>query len=133
VTSVKAMLIILMVGNAALFLFGALQHAGVAIGPFNEPVIIPASIVETLCALALSWGAVAVWKGSPQAWRAAVIGNAIAIGGVTIGVIALARGAGPRTASNDLYHKIMLALAAGSLVALALAVWSGRRGRGPGR
>jgi hypothetical protein len=115
---VKPLLTILMLGNAALFLFGALQHAGVVIGSFSEPIIIPASIVETLCALALTWGAVAVWGGSPRAWRAALIGNAIAIGGVAIGMVALAKGAGPRTASNDLYHGIMLALAAGSLVSL---------------
>jgi hypothetical protein len=35
-------------------------------------------------------------------------------------MVALALGAGPRTASNDLYHKIMLALAAASIVILAL-------------
>src|SRR5260370_1202701 len=61
----------LMLANAALFLFGAIQHSGVAIGSLHEPVIIPASIVETLCALALIWGAVAVLTGSPKARRAA--------------------------------------------------------------
>jgi hypothetical protein len=37
---------------------------------------------------------------------------------VAIGMVALAAGAGPRTASNDFYHGIMVTLAAGSLVAL---------------
>ncbi|MGI9069949.1 MAG: hypothetical protein ACR2JB_01130 [Bryobacteraceae bacterium] len=37
---------------------------------------------------------------------------------MAIGMVALAVGAGPRTASNDLYHMIMLALAAVSLVIL---------------
>ncbi len=67
-------------------------------------MIVPASIVEVLCALALSWGAAAVLKQSLKAWRAAFIGNLVAIIGVAIGIIALAVGAGPRTASNDLYH-----------------------------
>jgi Na+-transporting NADH:ubiquinone oxidoreductase subunit NqrB len=114
----KPLLTALMLGNAALFVFGALQHAGIAIGSLHEPVIVPASVVEVLCALALSWGAAAVVKKSPKAWRAAFIGNLVAIVGVAIGMVALAEGAGPRTASNDLYHRIMLALATASLVIL---------------
>jgi hypothetical protein len=46
----RTLLGILMVANAALFIFGAVQHVGVAIGPFQEPRIIPAAIVETICA-----------------------------------------------------------------------------------
>lgn len=116
----KQLLITLMLGNAAVFVFGALQHAGVPIGPLHEPVIVPASVVEMVCALALGWGAAAVWKQSLKAWRAALIGNLVAILGVAIGMVALAVGAGPRTASNDLYHKIMLALATASLLILAV-------------
>jgi hypothetical protein len=114
----KPLITALMLADAALFVFGALQHAGVAIGPLHEPVIVPASVVEVLCALALSWGAAAVLKQSRKAWRAAFIGNLVAIIGVAIGMVALAVGAGPRTASNDLYHGIMLALATASLVIL---------------
>jgi hypothetical protein len=75
----RPLLAALMLGNAALFVFGALQHAGVAIGSLREPVIISASVVELLCALALSWGAAAVLKQSLKAWRAAFIGNFVAI------------------------------------------------------
>src|ERR1700730_15043043 len=64
------MLTALILGNAALFVLGALQHAGVAIGPLREPVIIPASIVELLCALVLIWGAAVVLIRSHKAWRA---------------------------------------------------------------
>jgi hypothetical protein len=105
-----------MLGNAALFLSGALQHAGVAIGPLREPVIIPATIVELLCGLVLIWGTAAVLIRSHKAWRPAPIGNLVAIAGVTIGMVALAAGVGPRTVSNDLYHRIMLGLAAASLI-----------------
>jgi Na+-transporting NADH:ubiquinone oxidoreductase subunit NqrB len=121
----KPLLTVLMLGNAAVFVFGALQHAGVAIGSLHEPVIIPASVVELLCASALSWSTLAVMKQSPKAWRGAFIANLIAILGVVIGMVALALGAGPRTASNDLYHRIMLALAVASLV--ILLVPAGRR------
>jgi hypothetical protein len=103
----------LMLANAALFLFGAAQHAGISIGPLREPVILPASIVETFCALCLIGGGVAVWTVSGRAWAAALAGNLAAIAGVIVGMVALAMGAGPRTASNDLYHRIMLALAGG--------------------
>src|SRR5499425_1986408 len=41
----------LMSANAAFFFFGCVQHAGVAVGRFHEPLIIPAAIVETLCGL----------------------------------------------------------------------------------
>jgi hypothetical protein len=116
--ALKQLIEALMLGNAALFVFGALQHAGIAVGPFHEPLIVPASIVETLCALALIWGAGAILTGSQQARRAALIGNVVAITGVAIGVVALGLGAGPRTASNDLYHGIMVTLAVVSLVAL---------------
>jgi hypothetical protein len=60
--AMKPLLTALMLGNAAVFVFGALQHAGVAIGSLHEPVIVPASVVEVLCALALSWGAAAVFR-----------------------------------------------------------------------
>jgi hypothetical protein len=67
-----------------------------------RPTIIPASVVEALCAVELSCGAAAVTKHSLNAWRAACTGNLVAIVGVVIGMVALAMGAGPRTASNDL-------------------------------
>jgi hypothetical protein len=71
----KPLITALMLGDAALFVFGALQYGGVAIGPLHEPVIVPASVVEVLCAVALSWGAAAVLKQSLKAWRVAFIGK----------------------------------------------------------
>ncbi len=111
---------ILMLANAALLLFGAAQHAGIRIGPLTEPVIPPAAIVETLCALALIWGGVAAWRRSRHAWTSALAGNLVAIAGVILGMVALAIGAGPRTASNDWYHRFMLALAAAAILILLL-------------
>jgi hypothetical protein len=45
-------------------------------------------------------------------------GNLIALAGVLLGMVALAVGTGPRTASNDLYHRLMLILIALATVAL---------------
>jgi hypothetical protein len=106
----------LMVANAALFFFGAVQHAGIAVGSFHEPFIIPAAIVETLCGLCLLWGAAALFRNSKTGWRTALMMNVVALGGVLLGIAALASGAGPRTASNDLYHRIMLLIGAGLLI-----------------
>jgi hypothetical protein len=57
-------------------------------------------------------------RGASSARRLAIIANFIAIAGVSLGMIALAPGRGPRTASNDTYHHIMLTLAVASLIIL---------------
>lgn len=106
-----------MISNAALFFFGALQHAGIAIGRFHEPRIVPATIVESLCGLSLIWGVAA----AHVEWRTAMIANLIPLAGVLLGMAALAAGRGPRTASNDLYHHIMLVLIGASLLILFFA------------
>lgn len=101
---------LLMIANAAVFFFGGVQHAGIAVGRFHEPLIIPAAIVEAVCGLSLLWGAIALFPNSRTRWRIALIANFVALGGVLLGITALAVGAGPRTASNDLYHRMMLIL-----------------------
>jgi hypothetical protein len=110
-----------MISNAALFFFGALQHVGIAIGRFHEPRIVPAAIVESLCGLSLVWGVAAVFGHSHVEWRTTIIANLFPLGGVLLGMAALAAGRGPRTASNDLYHHIMLALIGTSLLILFFA------------
>jgi hypothetical protein len=110
-----------MISNAALFFFGALQHAGIAVWRFHEPRIVPAAIVESLCGLSLIVGVAAVFFHSHLEWRAAMIANLIPLGGVLLGMAALAAGRGPRTASNDLYHLMMLVLIGASLLVLFLA------------
>ena len=110
----------LMSANAALFFFRGIQHAGVAVGRFHEPLIIPAAIVETLCGLCLLWGAIALFRRSRRRWRIALITNLFALGGVLLGIAALAAGAGPRAASNDQYHRMMLILIAAVILILFL-------------
>jgi len=106
---------LLMIANAGLFFFGALQHAGVPIGQFHEPRILPATVVETTCAAFLVWGGVGVLANTHARWRNSLIANLVALAGVLLGMVALAAGRGPRTTSNDLYHRIMLIVIAASL------------------
>ena len=113
---------LLMIANAAIFFFGGVQHAGITIGRFHEPLIIPAAIVEAVCGLCLLWGAIALLRNSRARWRVALVTNLVALGGVLLGIAALAAGAGPRTASNDLYHRVMLIL----IVTVILLLFFGR-------
>lgn len=125
----KPLLGFIMIANAALFFFGAVQHAGVVLGSFHEPPIIPAAIVEMLCGLSLVWGATAVFAHSVVQWRVALLTNLIALGGVLLGIAALAAGRGPRTVSNDLYHRVMLVLIGASLIILFFGRSALNRGR----
>jgi len=117
---VRRLLEIVMTANAALFFFGAVQHAGIAIGPFREPRIIPASIVETLCGVSLLCGVAAILLHSRIEWRVALLANLFALSGVLLGIAALAAGAGPRTRSNDFYHGAMLLLICAALALLTI-------------
>jgi hypothetical protein len=112
---------LILISNAALFLFGAMQHAGISLGRIHEPKIIPAAIVETMCGVFLLWGSIAIAGHFSSAWTIALIGNVVALAGVLLGIVALAMGKGPRTASNDLYHRIMLVLIAAGLLTLFFA------------
>jgi len=56
-----------------------------------------------------------------------LIPNGVALAGVLLGIAALVAAAGPRTPSNDLYHRLMLALIAASFFILFFAR-SGMRG-----
>lgn len=114
----KAAAGLLMMANAALFFFGAVQHVGGTIGPFHEPYILPAAIVESICGVSLLWGATAIFRKSRRHWPTALIANFVALAGVILGMVALALGRGPRTASNDLYHRIMLTLIGGAVLLL---------------
>jgi len=71
-----------------------------------------------LCRLCLLWGAIALFRGSRRRWVTALIANLVALGAVFLGMAALAIGAGPRTARNDLYHRMMLILIAAVILIL---------------
>ncbi|MCF6469472.1 hypothetical protein FAF44_13880 [Nonomuraea sp. MG754425] len=99
---------------ALVFATFALLHTGVALGPVREPVIVPASIAETLCCAALLCGAFGALSGRAWAWDGLVYSHAAALGGVLLGIMALALGPDAGSALLTWYHSLMaIALAAG--------------------
>jgi hypothetical protein len=106
------------------FLVGALLHLGVQI-PLGfvvlaEPRIVPATIVEGLCGLFLAVSSYAVFTRRTWTWAALVAAHTFALAGVLLGMYALAAGFGPRTVTNDIYHRVMLVVLVVALALLAI-------------
>ncbi|MEU7746189.1 hypothetical protein [Nonomuraea sp. NPDC049158] len=95
---------------ALIFFCAALLHTGLPLGPLREPVIVPATIVETLCGLAMLVGAHGALKRRPWAWDGLFHTHAGALAGVLMGILAMAFGAAETTALNTWYHRTMAAL-----------------------
>jgi hypothetical protein len=125
---------ILAVLYAVTFLVGALLHLGVRIpmgfAVLAEPRIVPATIVEGLCGLGLAVGAYATLSRRSWAWAAVTGAHAFALGGVLLGMAALAVGAGPSTELNTVYHRVMLVALVAGLVLLLTPVGRAALGRG---
>ncbi|MEV6040841.1 hypothetical protein AB0L65_57720 [Nonomuraea sp. NPDC052116] len=100
---------------ALIFLAFGLLHAGIAFGPVREPVIVPAAIVETLCAGATFAGAYGVLAKRAWAWDGLIYGHAAALGGVLMGILSLALGAGPASTLLSWYHSVIAVLLATGL------------------
>ena len=119
---------------AVTFFLGALLHLGVRIplgfAVLAEPRIVPATIVEGLCGLGLAVGAYAVLSGRSWAWAAVTGAHAFALGGVLLGIAALALGAGPSTELNTVYHRVMLVALVAGLVVLLTPTGRAALGRG---
>ena len=119
---------------AVTFLVGALLHLGVRIPAGAEVLaesrIFPASVVEGLCGFFLAAGAYAALTGRTWAWPALIVAHGFALGGVLLGVAALAVGAGPSTELNEVYHRVMLVALAAGLVLLLAPVGRTAFGRG---
>jgi hypothetical protein len=113
-----------MLVEAATFLVAASLHRGFQIplgfATLAEPMIGPASIVETTCGLALAAAAVTVLSRSRWGWLTAIGAHLLSAGGVLLGIVALNAGRGPRTASNDAYHLTILTALVIGLVLLAM-------------
>jgi hypothetical protein len=114
---------VLVVFGAVTFLLAALVHLGARIplgfAVITEPVIVPAAIVEGLAGLGLAVSAYALLTRRGWARPAAMAANAFALGGVLLGMWALAAGRGPRTELNDVYHRLMVVVLLAGLVLLS--------------
>jgi hypothetical protein len=125
---VGSLIRVLVAFNAVTFLLGAVAHLGVRIplgfATIAEPQIIPATIVEGLCGLLFVVSAYAVFTRRTWAWPVTVAAHAFSLGGVLLGIGAIALGGGPRTELNDIYHQVMVVLL---VVGLSLLVTSSGR------
>ncbi|NBE98802.1 hypothetical protein FE391_21550 [Nonomuraea sp. KC401] len=102
---------------ALVFLSFALPHWGVAPGLMDEPVIIPAALVETLCAAAMLAGAHGALSGRFWAWNGLLYSHAAALGGVVLGILAMALSGNAGSALLAWYHGSMAAVLAAGLAA----------------
>jgi hypothetical protein len=119
------LLLLLTLVEAATFGLAAFLHLGVT---SIEPAIVPAAVVESLAGAGLAASAYGLLTRRAWAQPVTLAAYAFAIGGVLLGMGALAAGRGPRTDLNEAYHRIVLsALLAGVL----LQIWLQRiRARG---
>jgi hypothetical protein len=110
--AVHAVLTVVIIIEALTFFFFGFLHSGVRLSlgfaVLHEPRIIDATIVESLCGLLLTGNAFAVATHKLWSWRASVIAHTFSIGGVLLGMAALAMGLGPRTELNDICHRTIL-------------------------
>jgi hypothetical protein len=115
---------ILLVLEAAIFLMAACLHTGTPIplgfATVREPAILPARIVETSCGVFLAFAAWSIFTARTWAWGTALASQIFAICGVVLGIVALSLGRGPRTLSNDIYHRIMSVMLVCGIVLLYL-------------
>jgi hypothetical protein len=102
----------LVVVNGVTFLLFAISHAGVAVPlgfvTLAEPRIVPAMIAEGLCGFAFVISALALFTHRSWAAPVTLAAHLFALAGVFLGMAALAAGRGPRTITNDIYHRVMV-------------------------
>ena len=125
---------VLVVFETVAFLLAALLHLGARI-PVGFAVlatdqILPAAIVEGLAALVFAVSAYTVFTRTAWAWPAAIIAHAFALGGVLLGMWAIAAGFGPHSVLNDTYHRLMLVVLLAGLALLLTPSAKAALGRG---
>ena len=136
-TTLATMIGVLAALYAVTFLLGALLHLGVRIplglAVLAEPRILPATVVEGLCGLFLAVGAYAALSCKSWAWPTIIAAHVFALGGVLLGMAALAVEAGPSTDLNTIYHRVMLAALVAGLALLLTPAGRSALGRGDSR
>lgn len=103
---------------ALVFFTAVLLHAGVELGPLSQPVIVPATIVETLCGAAMLAGAYGALANRAWAWDGLIYTHTAALGGVLLGTLAVALRPGVTATTLLLwYHGTIAAFLAAGLAA----------------
>lgn len=99
--------------------FGALAHTGLHMDMgmlvISEPRIVPAVIVEGITGALLLASSHAIVTRKPWAWTGAMASQVVALGGVLLGITAIALGAGPHTHLNAVLHRVMVIFLVGGI------------------
>lgn len=109
-----------MLAAAATMFLGVLAHTSIPIPFIDQPTIVPATIVETICGTALTLGAASLLANRSWKFTAAVVGHVVAIAGFLLGIINGIRNPAADTLLNWTYHRIMLAALMLGLLMLVL-------------
>jgi hypothetical protein len=98
--------------NAAAFAFGAVAHRGrpirLGLATVQEPLVIPAMIVEAVSAVSFAIAAYGIFSGKQAARGATVTAHVMSMAGLLMAMVGVGLGILPRTLFNDVYHLIML-------------------------
>ncbi len=107
---------------AGAFLLSSLLHAGITVNlgimVLEEATILPAQIVETVSGLALAVGGLALLTRRSWARTAATTGHAVALVGVTQGILVTTFRDGTSSVRNDIFHWAMVVVLVSGLLAL---------------
>lgn len=121
---------VLVVLDGMTFLLFAVSHAGITVPlgvmTLAEPRIVPAMIVEGLCGLGFVLSAMALFTNREWAVPATLVAHVLALAGVLLGMAALAAGRGPRTVTNDVYHRVMLVVLLVGIIIQVILAWRQR-------
>lgn len=107
---------------AGAFLLSSLLHAGITVDlgiiVLEEETILPAQIVETVSGLALAVGGLALLTRRSWARTAVTVGHAVALVGVTQGILVTTFRDGSSSVRNDVFHWVMVVVLVSGLLAL---------------
>ena len=105
---------LLLLGEAIACLVFAAAHLGgplpLGFATLHEPRVLPATIVEALCGVALGLAAVELLMRRARALSYALWAQVFSVAGFLLGVFASLRGGGSGDPVNDAFHRVMLVL-----------------------
>ena len=109
---------------AATFLLFSTLHLGARIGPLSDVLNLDGGIAEAILGVGALVAFIATFIRPASAWTWGVVANGVATAGVLLGIFATRGGT---TELNFVYHRLVLAVVAISLVMLVLARAATRR------
>lgn len=106
--------------EAVMFVIAEVAHSGIDLPYLHEPQIVPAAIIEAVCALMLAAVAHEVRFNGMTARRAALAAHGVAISAVALGMFAVWLGLAPYTPIGMAYYRGLLGVLGFGFFVLAL-------------